>query len=410
MASDHSGHDKNYLETPPDDLTCLICHSVARDPLQTQCCGKLYCKSCLERHSQNEGTCPTCRKRRFSTFSDQLSNRRIKALKLMCDNEEKGCKWTGELDQLEQHIAAECMFAEVPASNGCSKTLLRSNMQKHLKRECPHREYKCPHCKEYGKYQTMTCEHLRQCPNLRIPCPNVGCNVRKTRLEIKVHRKTCRKEKVACSYCEVGCDVYKTRETLEQHETECMERHLQLAMKKITSLASSLQGITSLPPQVFKMPNFDTLKRDNEVWYSPCFYTHTGGYKMCLEVNANGDQDGNGKGTHVSVYVYIMASKNDKNLLWPFRGEISLELLNQLDDRNHKVYTLNYDTKGIEDYNCIADGGKSFGWGTWRFISQGALSHNPANNCQYLKDDCLFFRLTQVKVYTSNKPWLTPCS
>ena len=28
------------------------------------------------------------------TLSDHISNRRIKALKLTCDNKEKGCKWT----------------------------------------------------------------------------------------------------------------------------------------------------------------------------------------------------------------------------------------------------------------------------------------------------------------------------
>ena len=95
MASGPSGHDNNFLETPPDEFTCLIFHCVAKDPLQTQCCGKLYCKSCLERlQGPNKGTSPTFRKRRFSTLSDHISNRRIKALKLTCDNKEKGCKWT----------------------------------------------------------------------------------------------------------------------------------------------------------------------------------------------------------------------------------------------------------------------------------------------------------------------------
>ena len=241
----------------------------------------------------------------------------------MCDNEEKGCKWTGELDQLEQHIAAECMFAEVPCRNGCSKTLLRCNMQEHLKCECPHREYKCPHCKECGKYQTMTCEHLRQCLNLRIPCPNVGCNVRKTRLEIKVHRKTCPKEKVTCSYFEVGCDVYQTRETLEQHETEYVERHLQLAMKKITSL----QAVSSTPPQVFMVSDFRKHKEKEKRWYSPIFYSHQGGYTMSLCVYPSGN--GYGRGTHVSAFVFLNAGENDDNLVWPFRGEVTFELLNQ---------------------------------------------------------------------------------
>ena len=409
MASDPSGHDKNFLEAPPDELTCLICHCVARDPLQTQCCGKLYCKSCLERLRQNEGTCPTCRKRRFSTFSDHISYRRIKALKLACDNEDKGCKWTGELAQLERHIAAECMFAEVPCRIGCFKTLLRCNMQEHLERECPLREYKCPLCKEWGKYHTMTREHLRQCPNLIIACPNVGCHVRKAIPEIIVHRKTCPKEKVSCSYFEVGCDVYHTRETLEQHETECMQRHLQLAMKKMTSMqavSASLQAVTSIPPQVFKMSDFRNHKEEEKRWYTPFFYSHQGGYRMSLCVFANGQ--GDAKGTHISAFVYVNAGENDDKLVWPFRGEVTFGLLNQLANSGHFTTSVGFEEEEISASNQRpADGKRTSGRGYPKVIEHGQLEYNSTTNCQYLKDDCLYIRVSSVDVYDSNKPWLS---
>ena len=57
------GYDCDFLEPPPDALLCLICTFVAREPMQMDCCGKLYCKHCLNEHSKlsQQFTCPHCR-------------------------------------------------------------------------------------------------------------------------------------------------------------------------------------------------------------------------------------------------------------------------------------------------------------------------------------------------------------
>ena len=34
------GYSFNFIESPPDEFVCLICHLVARDPQQLLCCGK----------------------------------------------------------------------------------------------------------------------------------------------------------------------------------------------------------------------------------------------------------------------------------------------------------------------------------------------------------------------------------
>ena len=44
--------------------------------------------------------------------------------------------------------------------------------------------------------------------------------------------------------------------------------------------------------------------------------------------------------------------------------------------------------------------------GVEQFIAHDQLGHNAANNCQYLKDDCLYFRIT-AKAADPVKPWLT---
>ena len=69
---DLKSYDLQFVEPPPDDLLCLICLCVARDPQQINCCGKLLCKGCLEKHKERSDDCPQCRKP-LNTFSDKRS-------------------------------------------------------------------------------------------------------------------------------------------------------------------------------------------------------------------------------------------------------------------------------------------------------------------------------------------------
>ena len=66
------GYDHQFVEPPPDDLLCLICLCVARDPQQINCCGKVLCKVCLEEHKQHSDYCPQCRKP-IKSFADKRS-------------------------------------------------------------------------------------------------------------------------------------------------------------------------------------------------------------------------------------------------------------------------------------------------------------------------------------------------
>ena len=63
MATPHSlkGYDHQFVDQPPDDLLCLICLSVARDPQQITCCGKVLCDTCLKEHKIYTNDCPVCR-------------------------------------------------------------------------------------------------------------------------------------------------------------------------------------------------------------------------------------------------------------------------------------------------------------------------------------------------------------
>ena len=60
MASTSSPSDYNYVTEPDDAYKCLICLDVARDPMQHEECGKLFCKECLEEYGKNK-PCPICK-------------------------------------------------------------------------------------------------------------------------------------------------------------------------------------------------------------------------------------------------------------------------------------------------------------------------------------------------------------
>lgn len=73
MAKGLGGYDYKFTEPIPDDLLCLICTFVARDPQQLTCCGKIFCTSCLDILGKNQ-PCPNCRKEKWKSFSDKRSN------------------------------------------------------------------------------------------------------------------------------------------------------------------------------------------------------------------------------------------------------------------------------------------------------------------------------------------------
>ena len=64
---------------------------------------------------------------------------------------------------------------------------------------------------------------------------------------------------------------------------------------------------------------------------------------MCVNVEPNGYRAG--KGTHVSIFAFVMRGPFDDHLKWPFRGEITIQIVNQAGDRDHIEMTIHYNDK-----------------------------------------------------------------
>ena len=402
------GYDYNFVdEDPSKKYSCSICQLVARDPQQVPCCSNLYCKICLQKlQSRNRSTfisqqpvrCPSCREPLGNYFSDGRTKREIDSLKVYCTNSEEGCKWKGTINEtgtsIEAHLNS-CPYQLIPCTNECGEEVLRMSLHDHIEENCCNRLVKCQYCKEDIKYQYIGNIHPNQCPDYPVKCSNEECSKKIPRRLLASHNETCPKAIITCEYNTVGCNKRMKREEKEEHDEESVKTHFQMAVKRFKESQDEVTKLKAAVTQsdVLKLCHFSEKKEQNEEWYSPCFYTSLGGYKMKLKVYPNGD--GNGKGTHVSCYICLMSGEYDDTLEWPFRGEVTIELLNQLADSSH--------FKANISFNNVVDDTQELG--ILCFISHSKLNENSSTKCQFLKDDILYFRVS-VKVTSQTKPWL----
>ena len=97
----------------------------------------------------------------------------------------------------------------------------------------------------------------------------------------------------------------------------------------------------------------------------------------------------------MSTFIAILEEKYEAELKWPFIGEVTFTLLNQLED-----LSINDEV----NLRPIKDERDTGAWGYHEFISQSKLTYDSGTNTQYLKDDTLYFSVS-VKV-ANHKPWL----
>ena len=152
-----------------------------------------------------------------------------------------------------------------------------------------------------------------------------------------------------------------------------------------------------------KLTEFSKHKRLQDEQYGSGFYTSAGGYKLRLKLCANGR--GNGKDSHISCSVNLMPGEYDDILEWPFQGEVTVELLNQLEDKNHYKQAIHFNDKTPDEYKCKKKKEDTNGWGFPQFIPHTDLGLNSSTNTQYLMNDTLYFKVI-VKVQSKTKPWL----
>ena len=205
------------------------------------------------------------------------------------------------------------------------------------------------------------------------------------------HTTRCNYKLVSCKYAAVGCEAKVIQKDIKQHD-ENHQLHLQLSMEKIVVLSKKMAALESKVTNeqktncfTIKMSNFEH-HINNDGFVSTSFTTTPPGHtlKVCVEKSTDD--------RNIIECASILQSQTDFGpLIYPFPGNVTVEILNQLEDKNHHLGATHQTptSKGIENGFCIR---------------RSKLMFNRHLNTQYLKDDSLVVRLTVQ--HSGLKQWL----
>ena len=405
---------------------CPVCLGILRDPYLNDCCGHHFCKACISQVEMGSGICPLCKKKGFKVFPNLDLKRKVNELRVKCLNHEHGCQWSGELRQLMSTHRIECEFAEKLCPHGCGRSLSKRAMAEHWS-DCPNlpvmvlaKKVFEENCELRNLLVEMKQDHKKALEEIDTLKERVQ-QLQPLAELVQSLREDCDHQKEQTAACTrkqelLDEDQRKTEQTLEKHRTRLQEIMIQVnkdaaahddEIAKCQELVSKVQGSSStlqstvaqilessthLPPLQLVMNEFSGHKSKHDWWHSEPFYSHLCGYKMHLEVKANGN--GVGRGTHVSVYVHLMKGENDASLEWPLSADVYFRLLNQQSPGEQDIASKVSFIPGNSAADQVLDGKLAgTGRGYAKFVPHTML---VADHKAYLKDDCLVFEIVKI--------------
>ena len=392
---------------------CPVTRELLLDPVMTTCCGERISKNAVKSIKQ---PCVLCKKELTTTVTvDRSFQREVKSLFVYCKNQKLGCKWKGQLGDSSDHlksISSGCMFEGTPCSD-CKQDVQRSNMDAHKMEDCPQRPFDCDYC-DYSSSYADVMSHQLACGSRSLPCPN-GCGREGIQYKemMKHHLDHCLLQLVQCKYSHEGCTAKVHRKDLPGHTMENLDQHLYMIKQKMEAEIASLKCIQStiqhLPQIVPELTIYYTKEKESTSWFSPPFYTHNGGYRMCLRVDIAGNDEG--AGTDVSAYIHLMRGIFDGDLKFPFQGEVTVQLVNQLEEGKpseyHREKTIVFNQKCIHDHGRRVVGTKETqtkGWGVDQLVSHEMLQVSAGELYRYVTQvedqKCMKFRILRTVVYS----------
>ena len=451
--SGDGGYNYEFVDTPLERVICVMCHLPSREAYLTECCGHVFCKSCLNKEETT--ACPMCSDKNFKTFHNKQINRQVRGLLVYCVNKGKGCKWKGEVNDVRNHLETSdgCQFEEVKCLNECEEMVQRRFLMRHLESECQHRDVECQYC--LGKIKLSSangtdCTHFEECPKLPLLCPN-DCEVMEMRMilrdDMEAHRKECPLEIIQCEYHSVGCEVRMFRKMQREHYEENMAKHLRLTkdevastkaelaltksellpkinnlevMLKILTSSSSIDLTSVCPdpsllssqaewsiqlatmetaalmneqtcPAFLRVPNVFDFESGSVDW-SRYIFSHERGYRMEFSLYPYLADD------NVEVSLELTKGPYDEDLQWPLRAKFQVTLLNQIIDDEHVSVTLSYDDntpvyvtrRRLQDDEIFDHDFYGFD-----LISSRDL-HKITPTCAYIKNNCMLLKVCKL--------------
>jgi hypothetical protein len=372
-----------------------------------------------------------------------------------CTHKYKGCEWTGKLRELDNHLNLDPPADCGKALQGCPYTLIKCPLGKDVKAHADEiitRSEAADHVKPEQRIASMenkVSDLIKRITELRIHIENQSSELIKITAWLGQSQQPV--EHVIGTIKPVGAEFQaRTDFDKDKRDDDWLSHYLYTGYKKVhhrdkkahvrdkvfMRISSDVPEIQSVQtedasvrrkqrmknlvskavaskPQPFGQPHwqpgryvtgtyrpvgaqftmtdFDEYKRDDDVWYSPHFYTHPNGYKMYLRIDANGNASG--RGTHLSVFVCLMQGEFDDQLKWPFQGNITIKLANQEEDRDHVIQTFYSRDAGERCERVMTKERINNGWGIGRFLSHAELQP------KYLKNNCIILCIRKIDLH-----------
>ncbi len=233
----------DFVDRLPDEYTCSVCLDVLREPHLTTCCGRHFCKRCIERVLNYGKPCPLCKHPGFVAVIDKSVERRILAMKVRCPFTALGCDWVGEMRRQPDHLDLEkgqCEHRHIKCPNGCGMLVPKAELEGHLADYCPKRKLICHYCSQYSTYGDIE-EHNRTCPDYPVRCPNECSNLRYPRSSLGLHLPQCPCRPVPCEFQRTGCTAQVRQNDMAHHLETASQAHLSQVSQFCVDLMHGLQ-------------------------------------------------------------------------------------------------------------------------------------------------------------------------
>ena len=237
------GYQYEFMDSVFDDLYCKQCTLVARRLTVATCCGESFCHGCIADIQEEGKPCPLCDEKDFTLFEQVKNQRRINCLQVYCSMKERGCDWSGTLEQMDTHLDPaqdNCQNVDTKCPLNCHMTIPKNKVEQHVAQHCAKRPYVCQHCSFKAPYEEVVDKHLPECKYVPLQCPNL-CGVTFKRDFMEDHMKMCRLEEVGCEFSSVGCDDRFIREDQEEHTRQNSQKHLTLTASLAVEAKEQLQ-------------------------------------------------------------------------------------------------------------------------------------------------------------------------
>ena len=234
-ASDHpQGYQCDFIDSVPEDFYCKKCALVARRLIFTGCCEESY---------SMYKPCPACEQEAFTTVELMKYQKKVNQLQVYCSMKERGCDWSGTLEQLDTHLDPDqdnCQYVDTKCPLNCHMTIPKNKVEQHVAQHCAKRPYVCQHCNFKATYEEVVDTHLPECKYFPLQCPNL-CGVTFERDFMEDHMKMCHLQEVECEFSGVGCDGRFRQEDQEEHTSQNSQKHLTLTASLAVETKERLQ-------------------------------------------------------------------------------------------------------------------------------------------------------------------------